>query len=221
MAETQYTLYSYFRSSCSARLRIALNLKDISYTTIPTNLLKDEHLSPSHRALNPSGAVPLLINHADGDFKVTQSVAALEYLEETHPHTTPLLPQDPKLRAVVRTLVNIISSDTQPVTNMRIMRRVRALGGNAEQWNCELMADGLAAYEAVAEVWAGRCSVGDDVSMADVCLLPAWWNAERFGVDLGAYPTIGRVAENLKSHPAVVKAHYFNQPDTPDELRIK
>uniref|UniRef100_L2FY39 Maleylacetoacetate isomerase n=1 Tax=Colletotrichum fructicola (strain Nara gc5) TaxID=1213859 RepID=L2FY39_COLFN len=200
-----YTLYSYFRSSCSARLRIALNAKAIPYKTVPTNLLKDEHLSAAHRALNPSGT----------------SVAALEYLEETHPDATPLLPQDAKRRAAVRSLVNIVCCDIQPVTNMRIMRRVRALGGNAEQWNRELMADGLAAYEAVAKQWAGKCSVGDEMTMADVCLLPAVWNAERFGVDLSVYPTIGRVVEGLKEHPAVVKAHYFNQPDTPDELRIK
>ncbi|KZL64034.1 maleylacetoacetate isomerase [Colletotrichum incanum] len=221
MADSDYTLYSYFRSSCSARLRIALNLKSIPYTTIPTNLLKDEHLSPSHRALNPSASVPLLVHRAATDFKVTQSVAALEYLEETHPSSTPLLPQGPQARAVVRSLVNIVACDIQPVTNMRIMRRVRALDGNAELWNRELMADGLAAYEAIAREWAGQYSMGDEISLADVCLLPAYWNAERFGVDLNGYPTIGKIVENLKNHPAVVKAHYFNQPDTPDELRIK
>ncbi|GKT43575.1 maleylacetoacetate isomerase [Colletotrichum spaethianum] len=221
MTDKDYILYSYFRSSCSARLRIALNLKSIPYTIIPINLLKDEHLSSSHRALNPSATVPLLVHHSATDFKVTQSVAALEYLEETHPFLTSLLPQNPKSRAVVRSLVNIIACDVQPVTNMRIMRRVRALGGNAEQWNRELTGDGFSAYEAVAREWAGRFSMGDEISMADVCLLPAYWNAERFGVDLSGYPTIRKVVENLKDHPAVVKAHYFNQPDTPDDLRTK
>ncbi|KAF6831425.1 maleylacetoacetate isomerase [Colletotrichum musicola] len=220
MANPDYTLYSYFRSSCSARVRMALNLKSLSYTTIPTNLLKDEHLSAEHRALNPSGTVPLLVDHANGDFKVSQSVAALEYLDEAHP-SPPLLPSDPQARAAVRVLVGIVASDTQPVTNMRVMRRVRALGGDAERWNRELMADGLAAYEAVARKWAGKCSVGDDVSMADACLLPAFWNAERFGVDVSAYPTILKIVENLHDHPAVVKANYFNQPDTPEELRAK
>ncbi|GJC91347.1 maleylacetoacetate isomerase [Colletotrichum higginsianum] len=220
MAEADYTLYSYFRSSCSARLRIALNLKSIPYTTIPTNLLKDEHLSPSHRALNPSASVPLLVHHAAAaaDFKVTQSVAALD-----PPVVDPLLPgvDDPRARAVVRSLVNIIACDVQPVTNLRVMRRVRALGGDAERWNRELTADGFAAYEAVASEWAGAYSVGDHVSLADVCLLPAYWNAERFGVDLGVYPTIARIVGNLKDYEAVVRAHYFNQPDTPDELRMK
>ncbi|OLN91638.1 Maleylacetoacetate isomerase [Colletotrichum chlorophyti] len=221
MAEPDCILYSYFRSSCSARLRIALNLKSISYTTVPTNLLKDEHLSEEHRALNPSASVPLLVHHSEADFKVTQSIAALEYLEETHPAATPLLPKDPRTRAMVRSLVNIVACDTQPVTNMRIMRRVRAMGGNAEQWNRELMADGLAAYEAIAKKCAGKCSVGEQITLADVCLLPAFWNAERFGVDLSVYPTIERVVGHLKEHPAVVGAHYFNQPDTPEELRIK
>ncbi|KAM4066170.1 putative glutathione S-transferase [Hirsutella rhossiliensis] len=201
-----YTLYSYFRSSCSARLRIVLNLKDISYDTAPVNLLDGEQLSESHRALNPSAT----------------SVAALEFLEEVHPET-PILPPagDAKARAVVRTLVNIVSADMQPVTNLRIMRRVRALGGNAEEWNKELMTDGLRAYEAVAKDHAGKYSFGDAITMADACLLPAAWNAERFGVDLRAFPVVSRVVDSLNQHPAVVKAHYFNQPDTPENLRTK
>ncbi|PNY24987.1 glutathione S-transferase [Tolypocladium capitatum] len=219
-----YTLYSYFRSSCSARLRIVLNLKGISYDIAPVNLLKDEQLSESHRALNPSASVPLLVSHRpqDDGFKVGQSVAALEFLEEAHPET-PILPPagDAKARAVVRTLVAIVCADTQPVTNLRIMRRVRALGGSAEEWNRELMADGLRAYEAVARHHAGKYSFGDGITMADACLLPAAWNAERFGVDLGAFPVISGIVENLNQHEAVKRAHYFNQPDTPENLRTQ
>ncbi|KJZ71602.1 hypothetical protein HIM_08996 [Hirsutella minnesotensis 3608] len=219
-----YTLYSYFRSSCSARLRIILNLKGISYDTVPVNLLNGEQLTDSHRALNPSATVPLLVSrraHDDG-FKIGQSIAALEFLEEVHPET-PILPpaSDPKGRAVVRTLVNIVSSDTQPVTNLRIMQRVRKLGGNAEDWNKELMTDGMRAYESIVKDCAGKYSFGDSVTMADACLLPAAWNAERFGVDLKAFPTISRVVENLSQHPAVIKAHYLNQPDTPDNLKAQ
>ncbi|KAF4508226.1 hypothetical protein G6O67_004633 [Ophiocordyceps sinensis] len=217
-----YKLYSYFRSSCSARLRIALNLKDVSYDIVPVNLLEGEQLSESHRALNPSATVPLLVSCRRGHegFRVGQSVAALEFLDEVHPET-PMLPPagDAEARAVVRTLVNIVSADTQPVTNLRVMRRVRALGGDAEAWNRDLMADGLRAYEAVANDYAGKYSFGDCITMADACLLPAVWNAERFGVALDAFPVVSRVVDNLSQHPAVVKAHYFNQPDTPDELR--
>jgi maleylacetoacetate isomerase len=222
MSDSNYILYTYFRSSCAARLRIAMNAKEISYDLTPVNLLKNDHLSDEHRALNPSGSVPVLIPPTSDSkpFRICQSVAALEYLEEKHPEH-PLLPpaSDPEGRATVRTLVNIVSADIQPVTNLRIMRRVRELGGNAEEWNCQLMTNGLKAYEEVAKDTAGKCSYGDELTMADACFMPAWWNAERFGVDLSAFPTLQRIAENLKDHPAVVKAHWQNQPDTPDNLK--
>ncbi|KAH7237170.1 glutathione S-transferase [Fusarium solani] len=222
MSDSDYTLYSYFRSSCSARLRIALNIKSIKYDMVYVNLLKNEQLSDEHKALNPSASVPVLINKASKDtpFKVGQSVAALEYLEEKHPDT-PMLPptSDPEARAMVRTLVDIVCVDIQPPTNLRIMRRVRELGGSAEDWNLQLMTQGMAAYENVAAGTAGKYSFGDKVTLADACLIPAIWNAQRFGVDLKAFPTISRIVENLKDHPAVVKAHWQNQPDTPENLR--
>lgn len=130
-----YTLYSYFRSSCSARLRIALNLKDIPYDVVPVNLVRDEQLSEAHRALNPSATVPLLLFRRPErhGFRVGQSVAGLEFLDEVHPQT-PLLPPagDAEARAVVRALVHIVAADTQPVTKLRVVRRVRALGGDAD-----------------------------------------------------------------------------------------
>ncbi|KAM5347376.1 hypothetical protein ACJ41O_010381 [Fusarium nematophilum] len=222
MSDSSYTLYSYFRSSCSARLRIALNIKAISYDMVTLNLLKNEQLLDDHRAINPSATVPVLVTRTPkGDtFRIGQSVAALEYLEEKHPDH-PLLPplSDPEGRAAVRTMVNIVCADIQPVTNLRIMRRVRELGGSAEEWNLQLMADGLRAYEAVAATTAGKYSFGDEVTMADACLVPAIWGAQRFGVDLAAFPTVSRIVENLKDHPAVVKAHWQNQPDTPENLK--
>ncbi|KHN95021.1 maleylacetoacetate isomerase [Metarhizium album ARSEF 1941] len=217
-----YTLYAYYRSSCSARLRIILNLKNISYDQITVNLLKGEQLSPEHKALNPSASVPLLISNRapDAGFKIGQSVAALEYLEEVHPLVPALPPtSDAKGRATVRALCQVIAADVQPVTNLRIMRRVRALGGDAEEWNRDLMGDGLAAYEAVAKDSAGKYSLGDDVTMADASLMPALWNAQRYGVDLSQFPTISKIFDNLSAHPAVQKAHYFVQPDCPEELR--
>ncbi|KAK3196439.1 hypothetical protein K4F52_000321 [Lecanicillium sp. MT-2017a] len=220
MADPKYTLYSYFRSSCSARIRIVLNVKGIGYEQVAVNLLKDEHLTEEHRARNPSASVPLLVCGSEDDFVIGQSLAALEYIEEVHPQTA-TLPKDPKSRAVVRALANIINADTQPVTNMRIMRRVKALGGNAEDWNKELMADGLKAYEAVAKKHAGKCSFGDTVTIADACLLPAYWNAERYKVDLSPYPTINKIVENLMENPAIVKSHPFSQPDCPEDLRFK
>ncbi|UPK91492.1 hypothetical protein LCI18_002427 [Fusarium solani-melongenae] len=222
MSDSDYTLYSYFRSSCSARLRIALNIKSIKYDMVYINLLKNEQLSDEHKALNPSASVPVLINKASKGtpFKVGQSVAALEYLEEKHPDV-PMLPptSDPEARAMVRTLVDIVCIDIQPPTNLRIMRRVRELGGSAEDWNLQLMTQGMAAYENVAAGTAGKYSFGDEFTLADACLIPAIWGAQRFGVDLKAFPTISKILENLKDHPAVVKAHWQNQPDTPENLR--
>ncbi|KAF7561854.1 hypothetical protein G7046_g2285 [Stylonectria norvegica] len=218
----EYTLHSYFRSSCSTRLRIALNIKAIEYDIVPVNLLKNEQLGDAHRALNPSASVPLLICHnaQTEAFRIGQSLAALEYLEEVHP-APPLFPplSDPQARALSRTLANIICADIQPVTNLRIMRRVRELGGNAEEWNRQLMGAGLQAYEVIAEGTAGKYSVGDNITLADACLVPAVWNALKFGVDVSAYPVVWRIVKNLEEHPAVQKAHYFNQPDTPDDLR--
>ena len=221
---SDYTLYTYWRSSCAARLRIALNLKDISYDLVPVNLLKNEHLSPEHKARNPSGTVPLLVRNNNGPepFKIGQSVAALEYLDEVHPNSSsPLLPpaSNPEARATVRTLVNIVACDVQPVTNLRIIRRVAALGGNTEEWSQELIVDGLRAYEAVAAGCAGKYSYGDSPTLADVCLMPNVWNARRNKVPLDPFPTVVRIVENLEKLPAVKKASYFKQPDTPEDMR--
>lgn len=216
-----YTLYGYFRSSCSARLRIALNLKAVTYEQVPINLLRDEQSSEQHKAMNPSASVPLLVCHdkAYCDFAIGQSISALEFLDEVHSHH-PLLPRgDPKARAVVRTLVFIITSDLQPVTNLRILRRVRNLGGNVEAWNQDLIGVGFEAYEAAARNSAGKFSVGDHLTLADVCLVLAVWNVRRFGVNIGAFPTIERIMEELETHPEVIEAGYSNQPDTPEELR--
>ena len=224
MAEHDYTLYSYFPSSCSARLRIALNIKGIGYTTVPVSLIADEHHSEAHKALNPSRSVPLLVCHASrrDNFRIGQSVAALEYLDEIHPDT-PLLPpvSDPEARAAVRTLVGIVCCDIQPVTNLRIIKKVRKLGGDAEQWNRELIVDGLRAYEGVAKEWAGKYSVGDEITMADVCFMPAWWNAQRFGVDFSEFDLLRKLAATLSEHPGVIAAGYMRQPDTPEEMREK
>ncbi|KAL3479951.1 glutathione S-transferase [Aspergillus californicus] len=223
------TLHTYFRSSCSARLRIALALKSLSYTSIPTNLLKNEQFSPENTTLNPSATVPTLIldypetpTSKPHTITITQSLAALEYIEESFQDTgTPLLPppSDPSARALVRTLSAIIACDIQPVTNLRILKRVAPFGVDRTVWSKGLIEDGFAAYEAIAKRSAGRFSVGDAVSMADVCLIPAVWGAERVGVDLGEYPTIQRVAGALEEVQAVREGHWMTQGDTPVEFR--
>lgn len=216
---TKLTLYGYYRSSCSARLRIALDLKGIDYTSIYVNIKDDEHLKEDYISINPSRSVPtLLIEESSSEWSITQSVSALEYLEDSGYSDPPLLPKDIRFRAAVRTLVSIIASDTQPPTNMRVLRRATSLGANSQEWANFFTASGLEAFEGVTRETAGRYCVGDTISLADVCLVPALWNAERFEVCLDQFPTISRVYETLKQHPSFVKSHWQRQPDCPKEL---
>ncbi|EAW11336.1 maleylacetoacetate isomerase MaiA [Aspergillus clavatus NRRL 1] len=220
------TLHTYFRSSCSARLRIALNLKSIPYTSIAVNLLNGEQLTPENRTLNPSATVPtLIITHpTKAPTTITQSLAALEYLEETTLGSShALLPpaSDPEARALVRTLTDILSCDIQPVTNLKILKRVAPFGVDRAAWSKELIEDGFRAYEAIAARTAGVFSVGDSITMADVCLVPAVWGAERAGVKVQEFPTIWRVAQRLELEDAVKRAHWRTQPDTPEEFRME
>ncbi|KAK2761787.1 hypothetical protein FQN54_001615 [Arachnomyces sp. PD_36] len=239
MSQESFELYGYFRSSCSGRLRIALNLKGIDYTQTPINLLKDEQSSPTHKLLNPSGSVPVLIHHptttssTSQPIKITQSAAALEYLEEINtPKSCALLPSSPDsatLRAHIRSLMNISVADIQPITNARILKRVQSIASSPSaraEWAKDLMSGGLAAYEASIlnppnpEFVAGRFSVGNSITLADVCLVPAVWAAMRFEVDVkGEFPTVWRVYGAMMEEEAVKRAHWKVQPDTPEELR--
>ncbi|OBT42785.1 maleylacetoacetate isomerase [Pseudogymnoascus sp. WSF 3629] len=217
-----FQAYVYYRSSCSGRLRIALNLKSITPTYKYVNLVAKEQRSEEYTLINPSHTVPtLIITPSSGapPIKLTQSIPALEYLEEAYPSLRPLLPKDLAARATVRTLTAIIVADIQPITNLSVLSRVEAIGGNKAVWAREIMAQGLLAYEAVVKDTAGTFSVGDEVSMADVCLVPAVWGAERFGVDFGEMPTVRRIYERLAAMEEVKRAHWSRQEDTPEELR--
>jgi maleylacetoacetate isomerase len=225
--EPQFHLHSYFRSSCSARLRIACNLKQLPLTYSYINLLANDQSSESYIKINPSKSVPTLTwpsnpNTSSGAYgSITQSLAALEYLEEEFPDRHPLLPPLPNhvARAQVRTLASILACDVQPVTNLRILSRVRALGGDAAVWVRDFMTEGLLAYEAIAVTTARKFSVGDEISLADVCLVPVVWGAQRWGVDLDRMPVLMRVYENMSKIEEVDRAHWQRQEDTPEALR--
>ena len=225
MSDTpKITLYTYFRSSCSARVRIALNLKSLPYTPVYVNLLKGEQSSAEHKTINPSGSVPALVVEYPNKSPVTitQSLSALEYLDEIPPgNSHKLLPptSDPEIRALVRTLSQIIACDVQPVTNLRILKEVDKLGGDRAGWSRDLIEKGFGAFESIVKSTAGRLSVGDVITMADVCLIPAAWGAERVGVELGKFPTIKRIVDALEQEEAAKKGHWKNQEDTPEELR--
>jgi maleylacetoacetate isomerase len=216
-------LHTYFRSSCSARVRTAAALKGIPLEYIYIHLLKDEQSHPPYTLTNPSASVPTLTvtSHDGSEIIIRQSVAILEFLEEYFPDAQRLLPppSDPIGRARVRELVNIIANDVQPPTNLRILKRVKALGGDMKIWAKELMTEGLRAYDNVAEKYAGKYSVGDEVTMADVVLAPACEGAIRFEVDLDHFPTVKRVYEKIRVLDAFEKGDWKHQPDTPEEFR--
>ncbi|XP_037359684.1 maleylacetoacetate isomerase isoform X2 [Talpa occidentalis] len=208
-------LYSYFRSSCTWRVRIALALKNINYEIIPINLIKDggQQFSPEYQALNPMKQVPAL--KIDG-LTIGQSLAIIEYLEETRP-TPRLLPQDPKKRAHVRMISDLISSGIQPLQNLSVLKQVGE--ENQLAWAQKVISSGFNALEKILKGTAGKYCVGDEVTMADLCLVPQVANAERYKVDITPYPTISRINKSLLALEAFQVSHPLRQPDTPPELR--
>lgn len=230
-AKASIKLYSYYRSSCAGRVRIALRLKGLSYEYCTTNTEEGQQLSPEYRTLNPSASVPTLIVEKEGNSNaglqsntavIGQSWAALVYLEEAFPGLRALLPDSshPELRASVTELAMIIVADTQPVTNTRLFPLIDELGGDRTEWMKRWYHRGLKTYDTVAEKTAGRFSVGDEVTLADVCLAPAVWNAERAGMTLTEYPVVARVMKALEELPEVKAAHWRRQPDTPKSDKV-
>jgi maleylacetoacetate isomerase len=216
-------LHTYFRSSCSARVRTAANLKGIPLEYTYIHLLKNEQCSPAYTLSNPSASVPTLsLTDKDGhEIVIRQSVAILEFLEEYFPDKPALLPPQSDYigRARVRELVNIITADVQPPTNLRILKKVKKLGGDTNAWAKDLIMDGLRAYDKVAEKYAGNYSVGDEVTMADVVLAPACEGALRYEIDLEEFPTVSRVYKRISVLDAFRKGDWRNQEDTPEEFR--
>ena len=210
-------LYTYFRSSAAYRVRIALNLKGIAYDSIPVHLLQDggQQLLPAYRAVNPSALVPALDD--DGAI-LTQSLAMLEYLDETRP-AVPLLPGDALGRARVRALALAIACDAHPLTNLRVLQYLKntvGLSDEAKQeWYRHWMAEGLAAFEAMLAQAdeGGLFCHGDAPGLADCCLVPQIFNAQRFHIDLVPYPRLMRIHDHCATLPAFVAAHPSRQPD--------
>jgi len=207
-------LYTYFRSSAAFRVRIALNLKGLAYEPEFVHLAKGEHRKPEYAAVNPQGLVPAL--GVDGRL-LTQSLAILEYLEETHPQP-PLLPSDAFGRARVRSLSLLIACEIHPLNNLRTLRHLKqALGQGDEQvnaWYRHWIADGLAKLEAELRAPAtGRFCHEDAPGMADCCLVPQIFNAKRYQCDLAPYPAVMRVFEACMHLDAFARAQPDKQPD--------
>lgn len=208
-------LYGYFRSSASYRVRIALNLKGLAYQQIALHLRRGEQRTDESLARNPQGLVPVL-KLGDGTC-LTQSSAILEYLEECHPEPA-LLPSRLEERAVVRALAQLICCEIQPLNNTRVLAYLgQELGHEGpvpERWSRHWIAEGFAALESLVECSSeGRYCYGDRVGLADVCLVPQWYNAERVACDLAPYPRLTAVVERLRALPAFAAAAPEVQPD--------
>lgn len=216
-------LYSYWRSSASWRVRIVLALKKLSYEYVPISIRAgaDEQHAPEYGAINPLRQVPVLEWLSDGETcRLTQSVAIIEYLEETHP-SPPLLPHDPLERARVRELVEIVASGIQPLQNTGTLQHIRQLGGDeaVAKRAHDVNFTGLVAIERHVEAHGGRHAVGNTLSLADVFLVPQLYNATRYGVDLSKFPLAADVAARASELPAFVAAHPTRQPDAPKEAQ--
>jgi maleylpyruvate isomerase len=209
-------LYSYWRSSCSYRVRIALNLKGLAYTYESVHLTKDggQQNTEVYRALNPMRTVPTLEFEEGGVVRrLAQSIAILEYLEERY-HTPALLPDDPLLRARARMLSEMVNSGIQPLQNLSVLQFVKSeLKGDDKSFAAHWNTRGLTALEAAVKEMAGTYCLGETVSFADICLIPQLYAARRWGVDLAPYPTLTRIEAACEKLPAFQAAHPDRQPD--------
>jgi maleylpyruvate isomerase len=183
-------LHGYFRSAAAYRVRIALNLKGLPTEHLPHHLRKGEQCAPAFLAINPQGFVPALEN--DAGAILTQSLAIVEWLDETYPEPA-LLPKDPLRRAKARAFAMALACDTHPVQNLKVLNRLRALGLPEEtvtEWAAWVNREGLAACEALIAGEKGPFCFGATPTIADICLVPQLGNARRFGVDVSAYPRL-------------------------------
>ena len=207
-------LYTAFRSSAAFRVRIALNLKGLAYDPAFVHLGRGEHRKPEYAAVNPQALVPTF--EADG-VRLVQSLAIIEYLEETQP-TPPLLPRDGAGRARVRSLSLLVACEIHPLNNLRVLQHLkRALGQNDEQvnaWYRHWIADGFQKLEAeLALAATSRYCHGDAPTMADCCLVPQVFNAQRYQCDTAPYPTVMRVFAECMKLGAFDRAQPSKQPD--------
>lgn len=200
-------LHDYFRSSASYRVRIALNLKGIAYEQHSVSLAKGEQKDAAYTALNPQGFVPML---EWGDKRFTQSLAIFDWLD-AQVKEPPFVPHDPEGRALVLALALTIACDIHPLNNLRILKYLKNDLGHdqatVDDWYRHWVAEGLAALEGLSAPTAGRHLYGDELGMADICLVPQLFNARRFDVPLDGYPTLLRAEAAALDHPAFQAAH--------------
>ena len=212
-------LYTYFRSSAAYRVRIALNLKGLAYEAVPVHLLRGggEQQQPAYRAVNPAALLPSLED--DSGATLTQSVAIIEYLDETH-RAVPLLPSDPLGRARVRALALTVACDIHPLGNLRVLKylvhELKVTDDAKAAWSRHWIGEGFGALEAMlaGSPDTGRFCHGDTPTLADCCLVPQVFNALRFDVDMTRFPVISRIHAACSELDAFSAAHPSRQPDS-------
>lgn len=213
-------LYNYFRSSTSYRARIALNLKGLSYTYKAVHLLEDggQQHKPEYLALNPTAEVPTLIH---GDKVIAQSFAIIEYLNEVFLKPA-LMPDTAFGRAKVRQICENINCGIHPLTNLKVMQFLnKEMNTNQnEKWQQHWIRKGMNALEKILESTAGKFAYGDQVTCADIFIVPQVFSAERFGVSVNDYPIIKKVNNTCLELEPFKMAHPFRQPDTPNDIKI-
>ncbi|CAJ2649349.1 unnamed protein product [Trifolium pratense] len=205
-------LYSFWRSSCSFRVRIALNFKGLKYDYKPVNLLKGEQSHPEFLKLNPVGFVPVLV---DGPAVISDSFAIIMYLEDKYPQH-PLLPTDIHKRAINFQVVSIVSSSIQPLQNLSLLTYIEGKAGPDEKlsWVQSVIKKGFTALEKLLKEHTGRFATGDEVFMADIFLAPQIHSAfKKFNIDMTEFPTLSRLHETYYEIPAFREALPENQPD--------
>lgn len=208
-------LYNYFRSSASFRVRIALEVKGLPYDYAPVHLLKGEQLAPDFVKLNPDALVPVL---CDGNDVLNQSLAIVEYLEETHPEPT-LLPGSASNRAHIRAIALAIACEIHPLNNPRVLKYLKHTFNVEEEarneWYRHWVKLGFAALETrlSQSPLTGAYCVGDTPTLADVCLVPQVFNGKRFDVAVGDYPTLARIFAHCMAQEAFQRAAPAAQPD--------
>jgi maleylacetoacetate isomerase len=206
-------LYGFVRSSASYRIRIALNLKGVDYESVAVNLPGDEHRDPKFLAINPHATVPVI---DDDGTVLMQSLAIVEYLDSRYPEPR-LIPHEPALRARVQAFAQVIACEIHPLNNLRVRRYLQSELGLDEarvtQWMQHWILESFGTLEALLRESSGRCCFGDDVTIADVFLVPQIYNARRSDCDLAPFPTLVRVADALRALPAFARAAPDAQPD--------
>ncbi len=206
-------LHGFFRSSAAYRVRIALNLKGLTVEHLPHDLRRGDQRNPAYLAINPQGLVPALLDD-DGSI-LTQSLAIVEWLDETHPEP-PFLPKDPLRRAHVRAFAMAIACDTHPLQNLKVLRRLKKLSlseAQVKEWAASVNREGLAACEALIANEPGPFCFGSAPTMADLCLVPQLANARRFGVSVDEFPRLLKAEAAANALAAFADAAPSRQSD--------